>query len=181
MTTPLFITRLDEVRDCFVFMCYTGFAFQDAADLTPADIKLMIDGERWLVKPRTKTNVKQSVPILPVVEGLIEKYRNHSYCLAYNRILPFNSNQKMNAYLKEVGTICKIPFPLTTHLARHTFATSVTLANGVPLETVKELLGHRNIRTTHIYAKVLSHKVSEDMKALKSKLAPVTQIKQAQN
>ena len=86
----------------------------------------------------------------------------------------------MNAYLKEVGTICKLPFPLTTHLARHTFATSVTLANGVPLETVKELLGHRSIKTTHIYAKVLAHKVSEDMKALKVKLIP-KELSQAAN
>ncbi|MES2647445.1 MAG: site-specific integrase [Bacteroidota bacterium] len=171
------VKRLEEVRDCFILMCYTGFAYNDAASLSPDDIKLMIDGNRWLVKPRTKTNVRESVPILPMVETLINKYSTHPYCIANNKLFPFNSNQKMNAYLKEVGDICKLPFPLTTHLARHTFATSITLANGVPLETVQVLLGHRSIRTTQIYAKVLGKKVSDDMALLKIKLTETCEIK----
>lgn len=179
INTPMPIKRLEEVRDCFVVMCYTGFAFQDAASLTQIDIKLKIDGKRWLVRPRTKTGVEEYVPILPIVDMMINKYKNHPVCITTNHLFPFNSNQKMNAYLKEVGDLCNIAFPLTTHLARHTFATTVALNNGVPLETVQVLLGHRSIRTTQIYTKVLGKKVSDDMADLKKKLSTPNLIKSA--
>lgn len=110
------------------------------------------------------------VPILPIPEALIEKYSKHPFCVNTNRLLPFNSNQKMNAYLKEIAAICEIKTDLTTHLARHTFATTVTLDNGVPLETVQVLLGHQSIKTTQIYAKVLAKKISRDMNLLRTKL-----------
>lgn len=163
--------RLDEVRDCFVMMCFTGFAYHDAAHLSLHNIRIMIDGQRWLSCQRTKTTTTQQVPILPVVEQLIRKYQHHPYCIAHQRLLPFKSNQKMNAYLKEIRTLCGFGQRLTTHLARHTFATTVTMANGVPMETVKELLGHQSIRTTHIYAKVLATKVSRDVEVLRRKFA----------
>jgi site-specific recombinase XerD len=108
--------------------------------------------------------------LLPIAVKIIEKYKNHEYCKRYNKLLPVNSNQRYNAYLQEIGIICNIKKKLTTHIARHTFATTVTLANGVPIETVSAMLGHTSIKTTQIYAKVLEKKVSEDMNQLRSKL-----------
>src|SRR5690606_19257065 len=96
-------------------------------------------------------------------------YKNHPYCIANNRLLPIKSNQRFNGYLKEIADICGIDKNLTPHTARHTFATTVTLANGVPLETVSAMLGHKSIRTTQIYAKIVASKVSNDMKLLKEK------------
>jgi site-specific recombinase XerD len=163
--------RLEEVRDCYVAMCYTGYAYKDAALLSTENIQLMIDGNRWLIKNRVKTECKENVPILPVVAELINKYKNHPYCAKYNKLFPIHSNQKFNDYLKEVAAICGINKNLTTHTARHTFATTVTLSNGVPIETVSALLGHSSIRTTQIYAKVVAQKVSNDMDILREKLA----------
>jgi site-specific recombinase XerD len=102
--------------------------------------------------------------LLPVALEIIEKYRENEYCKKYNKLLPVNSNQRYNAYLKELADVCGIKKHLTSHIARHTFATTVTLANGVPIETVSSMLGHNSIRTTQIYAKVVEHKVSQDMK-----------------
>jgi site-specific recombinase XerD len=101
---------------------------------------------------------------------ILEKYKDHEYCVRNNKLLPVNSNQRYNAYLQEIATICNIKKKLTTHIARHTFATTVTLANGVPIETVSAMLGHTSIKTTQIYAKVLEKKVSEDMDILKNRL-----------
>lgn len=162
--------RLEEVRDCYVAMCFTGYAYRDAASLAPENIQLMIDGQKWFIKNRIKTECKENVPILPIVEELIEKYKHHPYCVKYNKVFPINSNQKFNDYLKEIAVICGINKVLTTHTARHTFATTVTLSNGVPIETVSALLGHSSIRTTQIYAKVVAQKVSNDMSDLKQKL-----------
>lgn len=162
--------RLEEVRDCYIAMCFTGYAYKDAAALVPENIQYMIDGQKWFIKNRIKTECKENVPILPIVEELIEKYKHHPYCVKYNKVFPIHSNQKFNDYLKEVATICGINKVLTTHTARHTFATTVTLSNGVPIETVSALLGHSSIRTTQIYAKVVAQKVSNDMNDLKQKL-----------
>ena len=101
---------------------------------------------------------------------IVEKYKEHPYCEIHNKLLPVKSNQKMNAYLKEIATICEINKPLTMHIARHTFATTVTLSNGVPIETVSKLLGHTKLQTTQIYAQVLENKVSHDMNVLKEKM-----------
>ena len=168
------IPRIAEVRDVFIFCCYTGFAYADVFNFEKDAVTKGIDREYWLRTNRQKTGIKESVPLLPVPLQIIEKYRNDEYCIKYNKLLPINSNQRYNAYLKELAEICGINKHLTTHTARHTFATTVTLANGVPIETVSSMLGHNNIRTTQIYAKVLEKKVSEDMKLLRDKFSIVS-------
>ncbi|PKR79450.1 integrase [Brumimicrobium salinarum] len=165
------IKRLAEVRDVFIFCCYTGFAYSDIYKFEYDAITKGIDGEFWLTTERQKTGVKESVPLLPVALEIIKKYREHPYCVNKNRLLPVNSNQRYNGYLKEIADICGINKKITSHIARHTFATTVTLSNGVPIETVSSMLGHSSIRTTQIYAKVVESKVSEDMKSLKNILS----------
>ena len=162
--------RLEKVRDIFIFCCYTGFAYADVKAFERNSVMLGLDGEYWLSTNRQKTGIKESVPLLPKAIEIIEKYKNHAYCVRKNKLLPVSSNQKFNVYLKEIGIHCKINKKLTSHIARHTFATTVTLANGVPIETVSSMLGHTNIRTTQIYAKVVEQKVSDDMKLLRQKL-----------
>lgn len=164
-------TRLDEVRDCYLFSCYTGYAFVDAHKLTPHNVITGNDGEVWIVTDRTKSKIDASVPLLPQAAEIIEKYRDHPFCVTNNRLLPMKSNQKMNAYLKEIASLCGIEKNLTTHTARHTFATTVTLENGVPIETVSKMLGHTKITTTQIYARVKRKKISQDMRILKDKLS----------
>jgi site-specific recombinase XerD len=161
--------RLQLVRDIFIFSCYTGLAYIDVKGLKKDHIGIGIDGEKWIFKNRQKTDTKSKIPLLPIAQEIIEKYSNHPKCLNDDSILPILTNQKMNAYLKEIGDLCDIPKEITFHMARHTFATSVTLTNGVPIETVSKMLGHKNLHTTQHYAKVLDRKVSEDMKILKNK------------
>jgi len=168
------IKRLAEVRDVFIFCCYTGFAYSDIYKFEYDAITKGIDGEFWLTTERQKTGVKESVPLLPIALEIIKKYRDHNYCINKNRLLPVNSNQRYNGYLKEIADICGIKKKITSHIARHTFATTITLSNGVPIETVSSMLGHSSIRTTQIYAKVLESKVSEDMKSLKNLLSQKT-------
>jgi site-specific recombinase XerD len=170
MNKDIHIERLAEVRDVFIFCCYTGFAYSDAYKFERDALTKGIDGEYWLSTNRQKTGTRESVPLLPIALDIIHKYRNHEYCKEYNKLLPVNSNQRYNSYLKELADICGIKKKITTHIARHTFATTVTLANGVPIETVSSMLGHNSIRTTQIYAKVVEKKVSEDMQLLKAKL-----------
>lgn len=162
--------RLQEVRDVFVFCCYTGFAYSDIYQFERDAVMKGVDGELWLSTNRQKTGTRESVPLLPVAVEILEKYQDNEYCLKHNKLLPVNSNQKFNAYLTEIAAICNINKHLTSHIARHTFATTVTLANGVPIETVSAMLGHNSIRTTQIYAKVVQKKVSEDMMLLKQRL-----------
>lgn len=161
--------RLSLVRDIFVFSCFTGLAYIDVKKLTKSHISLGIDGEKWIFTHRQKTESASKIPILPVTQMIIDKYNNHPQSSNQNKLLPILSNQKMNEYLKEIAGICKIEKELTFHIARHTFATTVTLTNGVPIESVSKMLGHKNLRTTQHYAKVLDRKVSEDMKILKNK------------
>lgn len=165
------IKRLAEVRDVFIFCCYTGFAYSDIYNFEYDAITKGIDGEFWLATERQKTGVRESVPLLPVALEIIKKYRDHTYCVNKNRLLPVNSNQRYNGYLKEIADICGIKKKITSHIARHTFATTITLSNGVPIETVSSMLGHSSIRTTQIYAKVIESKVSEDMKSLRNILS----------
>lgn len=166
----LTIKRLELVRDMFAFSCFTGLAYIDVFNLSKANIIIGIDGEKWISTHRQKTESASKIPILPVTQMIIEKYQNHPQCLSNNKLLPILSNQKMNAYLKELADLCNINKELTFHIARHTFATTVTLTNGVPIESVSKMLGHKDLRTTQHYAKVLDKKVSEDMKILKDKL-----------
>jgi len=164
------IDRLDWVRDLFVFSCYTGLAYIDVMQLKRSNVSVGIDGEYWLVTSRQKTSNPVRVPLLPKALEIIEKYKNHPRSIAEDTLLPVISNQRLNAYLKEIADLCSISKDLTFHLARHTFATTVTLTNGVPIESVSKMLGHSSITTTQVYAKVIEQKLSDDMKALRRKL-----------
>src|SRR5664279_164525 len=160
------IERLSIIRDMFLFSCYTGFAYVDAANLTNDHIKIGPDGKKWLIKCRQKTGISERVPLLPPTLQIIKKYENYPKLNDKNKLLPIPSNQKVNAYLKELGDICGIQTQITFHIARHTFASTVTLENGVPLDSVSKMLGHRSIKTTQIYAKVTDKKISDDTKIL---------------
>ncbi|MBN2486104.1 MAG: site-specific integrase [Bacteroidales bacterium] len=165
------IVRLQHAKDLFVFSCYTGLAYIDSYNLTPQNIALGIDGEYWLTTCRKKTDQPVRIPLLPKAMEIIDKYKTHPTVMAKGKILPVYSNQKLNSYLKEIADLCGIEKNLTFHIARHTFATTVTLTNGVPIETVSKLLGHTSIKTTQIYAKVIEKKVSDDMRMLREKLS----------
>ena len=130
-----------------------------------------MDGERWIFTSRQKTDTLSRIPLLPDAIDILERYKDFPSCENADRLLPVLSNQKMNTYLKEIADCCGIHKPFTYHTARHTFATTVTLSNGVPIETVSKMLGHRNLKTTQHYAKILDHKVGDDMRRLKEKLA----------
>ncbi|MGE0019575.1 MAG: site-specific integrase [Draconibacterium sp.] len=166
----LSFTRLEIVKDVFIFACYSGLAFVDVANLTRNNIRLGIDGDLWILTERTKTKNQSNIPLLPKAHDLIEKYSSYSNKKTDNHIFPVFSNQKMNAYLKEIADLASIDKNLTFHIARHTFATTITLANGVPIESISSMLGHKSIRTTQIYSKVINEKVSNDMNLLKKKL-----------
>lgn len=165
------IERLQSVLDMFLFSCHTGLAYIDIFNLTQENIAKGIDGGDWLMTNRQKTNTMVRVPLLPEAVQLIKKYRDHPVALAKGTLFPVISNQRMNGYLKEIAEICGIKKNFTFHLARHTFATTVTLSNGVPIESVSKMLGHTSIRTTQIYAKVVEHKLSEDMQNLRERMA----------
>jgi len=161
--------RLNNVRDIFVFSCYTGLAYADVKKLKYSEIVKGIDGSLWIQTFRVKTNTRVPIPLLPQALALVDKYRAHNET-RNGLVFPVLSNQKMNSYLKEIANICGIIKKLTFHIARHSFATSITLSNGVPIETVSKMLGHTNIKTTQIYSKVVDLKVSSDMKLLSERL-----------
>ncbi len=169
------IARLQQVKDYFVFSCYTGLAYTDLIHLTPENIISGIDGQLWIFSDRQKTNQSIRVPLLAQAQNIINRYQNHPKAVYHGRIFPPISNQRINSYLKEIADTCGITKNLTFHIARHTFATTVTLTNGVPIESVSAMLGHTTIRTTQIYAKVVETKLSADMKALQIKLTPFGQ------
>ncbi|QTV06735.1 site-specific integrase [Faecalibacter bovis] len=158
--------RLNLVRDIFIFSCYTGLAYVDVDNLTKNHIVKGIDGQLWIHTYRQKTSTATKIPLLDIPLQIIEKYKDHFLCKK-GKLLPIFSNQKMNAYLKEIATIAEIDKELTFHCARHTFATTVTLSNGVPIESVSKMLGHTNITTTQHYARITEQKVSNDMDHLK--------------
>ena len=162
--------RLEQIRDVFLFCCYTGLAFADIEKLKPSEIRIGIDGNKWIFTNRQKTDTLSRVPLLPVAIDILEKYQDHPACANSNKVLPVISNQKYNEYLKEIAGICGINKKMTTHTARHTFATTVTLCNGVPMESVSKMLGHKNLKTTQHYAKVLDKKLSDDMCILRNKI-----------
>lgn len=166
----LYNERLDQVKDIFIFSCFTGLAYADVKKLSRNDIVIGIDGDKWVKIQRSKTDTRSNIPLLPTAIDILKKYDNHPDVSNKGRLLPVLSNQKMNAYLKEIATLCKISKNLTFHLARHTFATTVTLSNGVPIESVSKMLGHKSLRTTQHYAKILDRKVSDDMNILKEKM-----------
>ena len=161
------IPRLQLVRDLFVFSCYTSLSYIDAINLSAENIRIGIDGELWIYYKREKTTKPIHIPLLPKALDIIEKYKDNQKAILQGRVFPKISNQKLNSYLKEIADLCGIEKNLTFHIARHTFATTVTLSNGMPIETVSKLLGHSKIATTQIYAKVIERKVSEDMNRLR--------------
>lgn len=169
--------RLTYVKDIFIFCCYTGLAYADVKKLKRSDIIIGVDGQKWISIKRQKTDTPSRVPILRAAENLINKYNDNKICIIKDCVLPVLSNQKMNSYLKEIADTCGIKKNLTFHIARHTFATTITLGNGVPIETVSKMLGHTNLRTTQHYAKIIDLKVSDDMIALKKKLSDKFDIK----
>jgi len=159
--------RMEIIRDVFVFACYTGLGYAELNKLTRNHIRYGNDGEEWIVIDRIKTDIRCRVPLLPQAKAILQKYENFPVNRNKGKLLPVHSNQKMNEYLKELAGICGIKKNLSMHVARHTFATSVTLANGVPIETVSKMLGHISLKTTQIYARIVDSKISEDMKKLK--------------
>ena len=162
------IPRLELVKDLFVFSCYTSLSYIDVIHLTADNICIGIDGELWIYYRREKTTKPIRIPLLPKALQIIEKYKGNLKSIAQGSIFPKISNQKLNSYLKEIADVCGIRKNLTFHIARHTFATTVTLSNGMPIETVSKLLGHSRISTTQIYAKVIERKVSDDMQRLRA-------------
>ena len=167
----IILKRLEQVRDIFAFCCLTGLAFVDVEKLTPDDLHIGIDGKLWIHIRRQKTNTASHIPLLPHALTIIEKYKNHPLVITKGSVLPVLTNQKMNAYLKEIADVCGITKNLTMHTARHTFATYM-LTKGVPIETVAKLLGHKDLKTTQIYAKIIDSKVADDMKILMN-IAPI--------
>jgi site-specific recombinase XerD len=158
------IDRLEKVKDIFLFSCYTGYAPVDACKLTADNVIIDSENIPWIKTNRQKTGTRANVPILTPVLKIIEKYK-----YIETSLIPSISNQKMNAYLKEIADLVGLNKNLTWYVARHTFATTVTLGNGIKIENVSSMMGHTTIRQTQHYAKVLDVNVSNDMKKLNNK------------
>lgn len=155
--------RLSQVRDVFVFCAFSGLAFVDVKGLREEHIVKDTSGRMWIRKPREKTNNMCNIPLLQVPQMLLEKYKDDKECQLRGQLLPVPTNQKMNAYLKEVADLCGINKRISSHVARHTAATSVFLANKVSMENVAKMLGHSSTRMTQHYARVLDQSIAEDM------------------
>ncbi|MBD0295103.1 MAG: integrase catalytic domain-containing protein, partial [Flavisolibacter sp.] len=168
--TELPAQKLNLARDLFVFSCYTGLSYADLVNLQPSHICIGIDDGYWIKTSRKKTDVAVNVPLLPQAKAIMDKYKNDPRAVTRGAVFPHLCNQKINEYLKQIASACHIAKPFSFHMARHTFATTVTLTNGVPIETVSKMLGHTKLSTTQIYARVLERKVSEDMLALQKRL-----------
>ena len=166
--TDMIFDRLEKMRDVFVFACFTGLAHCDVAGLTKENIITDEAGQVWLKTHRQKTSEVVDIPLLEIPQLIIKKYEGMKEL--NGKLLPTLTNSCSNLYLKEVAVRCGINKTLTFHMARHTFATTVTLSNGVPIESVAKMLGHRNIRTTQIYAKIIKDKLAEDMSKLATRI-----------
>ncbi|UMB53943.1 site-specific integrase [Lutibacter sp. A64] len=165
-TTEFTSNRLQKIKDCFVFSCYTGLSYIDVKELTENNIVKGLDNTNWIYTKREKTDEQVKIPILPKAWAILEKYKAKEELDVKTNLLPISSNQKTNAYLKEIIKDCGIHKNISFHVARHTFATTVMLSNGVPIETVSKLLGHTKLSTTQIYARVVETKISEDISNL---------------
>lgn len=168
--------RLDLVRDTFVFCCFTGLAFCDIKTLTRDNIVNDSDGNIWIRKAREKTGEMSIIPLLGIPSAIAKKYENDPTVKSTGVVLPVLSNQKMNAYLKEIADLAKIKKHLTTHIARHTFA-SMSLSNHVPIESISKMLGHSDIKTTQIYAKMQDKTVYEDMATMREKFGTISALR----
>lgn len=161
---------LRRVRDCFVFACCTGLSYVDVKWLRPEQVVIGIDGDEWIFTKRKKSKTSVKIPLLNNAKEVLVKYSDAGYGKNKELLLPVYANQKCNTYLKKIVAKCKIDKNISFHAARHTFATTVTLANGVPLESVSKLLGHRRLSTTQIYVGVMEKKISEDIAVFRTKL-----------
>ena len=163
MTTPLTCPKHYLIRDMFLFSCYTGMSFSDICELTEDKLSVAADGTVWIKNKREKTGVEYEIPLMELPLQIIERYRG----IASNgHLLPMYNNRETNIHLKRIAKACGIEKRVTFHVGRHTYASEVTLSQGVPIETVSKMLGHTQITTTQIYAKITDDKIDEDMKAL---------------
>lgn len=165
--------RLEHVRDAFIFSCYTGLPYYNIYTLSNEDIKVDVDEKKWIMKDRGKTGVESFIPLLQIPLDILAKYEGK---LKDGRLLPVISNQKMNEYLAEIAAICQINKRITYHMSRHTYGTLMGVSQGIPIEAVCKLMGHRSIQTTQIYAKTTDQKVNEDMKQLFTKVSGKYQV-----
>lgn len=147
------IDRLEQIKDVFLFCCFTGLAFSDVKSLAPNDIVLGIDGKKWIKKRRQKTKIEFDVPLFEIPLSILKKHENHPVCSLQQKLLPVPSNQKLNGYLKEISDLCGIKKNLSSHSARHTFATTVTLGNGLNLKSISGMMGHSSTKMTEKYAR----------------------------
>jgi integrase len=168
MTTPLNKSRHYLARDLFLFSCYTGIPFGDMCKLTDEDIEITKDGAVWIKTKRKKTGIDYELPLLELPLQILDRYREFA---PEGRLLPMPSNDTLNRHLKELAAVCSIDREISFHTVRHTYASEITLSQGVPIETVSRMLGHGKIKTTQIYAKITDDKIDEDMKALDKRLA----------
>lgn len=164
------LPRIGQVRDIFVFCCFTGLAFIDVKSLCLKDLETGFDGNLWIKKQRHKSKQWAHIPLLPVAKQIIDRYKANPEYIKKGVLLPVPSNQKMNAYLKEVADLCGINKNLTTHCARHAFATTVTLANKISMESVSKMLGHSSLAMTKKYARILDSTIGQEMNQLAQKL-----------
>jgi len=170
-------SRLEKVRDIFVFQCFTAFSYADLAALTPNDVKVTLDVGRFIVRSRLKTDVNATVPLLPVVAEIIAKYENDADCLEKGMLLPVSSNQKYNAYLKEVADICNIESDLRTHLARHTFAHIMLNEFNLPVEDVAAMMGHNSTKSTRAYCQVGRKRLKRNMDSVREQMCALASTK----
>lgn len=169
ITLELPTVHLTEVRDCFLFQCFTGLAYAEIKGIRKTNIK-SIDGENWITINRKKTGSESKLILLPIADKILAKYSTHPYCLKTSQLLPVKSNANYNNALKNVQKAAKLSTRLSSHIGRHIFATTVALQFGLPIETLAKVLGHTNLRTTMIYGKILDNKIQSDFAVLKSKL-----------
>ena len=155
------------VRDLFLFSVFTGLAYSDVKNLTTDNLQTFFDGNLWIITRRKKTNTESNIRLLDVPKKIIEKYEGMA---KNNKVFPMPSNTICNKKLKAIAELCGIKTHLTYHVSRHSAATTILLSNGVPIETVSRLLGHTNIKTTQIYAKITAQKISQDLEQLSDKL-----------
>ncbi|WP_295992011.1 site-specific integrase [uncultured Alistipes sp.] len=161
--------RLDRIRDVFAFCCFTGLAFTDAEHLRQEHIRTDDNGTTWIHKPREKTAIMSRIPLLPYPMILLEKYERDAELRATGKLLPVPSNQKMNAYLKEIADLCNIPKNLTTHVARHTFA-CLAVEYGMPIDVLAKILGHSNTNMTRHYAKFSEQSIGREMRKMNEQM-----------
>lgn len=152
--------KLEQTRDVFIFCCFTGLSYIDVYKLTKQQINLSLDGQQWIIGKREKTDVDYFIPLMEIPNKILKKYKNKTF--KNGKLLPVKGNRAVNRHLKEIAKACGIKKHLTFHLSRHTFAT-LTMSKGVSLESVSKMLGHKNIQTTQIYAKMTTEKVGRDM------------------